>query len=137
MRTRFPLHEPLHELQQREPELTERDGLEIQAEVAAVLALPQLQPLFGPTSRAEVALAARLAAAGDAEMSGQADRIAVLPDEVWVADFKTGAPPAGDPPRAYVAQLALYAEALAALYPGRPVRTRLVHPRSRPRRGRW
>jgi ATP-dependent helicase/nuclease subunit A len=114
-------------LAQREADLPAQEQVAILAEVAAVLELPALAPLFGPGSRAEVALSARLAVGEGVEMSGQADRVAVLADEVWVADFKTGRPPAGEPPAAYVGQLALYAEALAALYPGRKLRTLLVY----------
>ena len=44
-----------------------------------------------------------------------------------IADFKTGAPrPLEQAPQAYLAQLALYAKAVARLWPGRAVRTLLV-----------
>jgi ATP-dependent helicase/nuclease subunit A len=103
-----------------------READAIFAEVEAVLDDPRLAPLFAAGSRAEVAIAG---AAGehDFEISGQVDRIAVRPDEVLIADFKTGAAPAGRPPRAYVTQLALYGRALANLYPGRRIRALLVY----------
>jgi ATP-dependent helicase/nuclease subunit A len=53
----------------------------------------------------------------------------VLETEVLVADFKTTARPprpGQPPPRAHVAQLALYRTLLAAIYPGKRIRTFLV-----------
>ena len=41
--------------------------------------------------------------------------------EIWLADFKTGAP-AARLPQAYLAQLALYRAAVQELYPGKAVR---------------
>ena len=62
-------------------------------------------------------------------MSGVVDRMAVLPDEVWVADFKTNrAAPAdvADTPVRYLRQLAAYRAVLRGIYPDRPVRCALV-----------
>jgi ATP-dependent helicase/nuclease subunit A len=94
----------------------------------AVLALPALAPLFTPGSRAEVAIAgAAPRGSGPAlPFVGRIDRVAVAADAVTLADYKSGARPPGANPRAYVAQLALYRAALAALYPDRPVRAFLV-----------
>ena len=53
-------------------------------------------------------------------MSGQIDRLAVLEDEVLVADFKTTARPPREgepPPQSYVTQLALYRRLLQEIYP--------------------
>ena len=55
------------------------------------------------------------------EIAGRIDRLAEVGAEVWIADFKTGAPP-HDTPSAYVTQLALYRAAVSDLYPGRAVR---------------
>jgi ATP-dependent helicase/nuclease subunit A len=94
----------------------------------AVLALPALAPLFAEGSRAEVAIAG--AAARDAAPAlpfvGRIDRLAIAADAVYLADYKTGARPPGANPRAYVAQLALYRAALAALYPDKPIRAFLI-----------
>ena len=60
-------------------------------------------------------------------MVGQVDRLAITPDEILIADFKTGARPGGDAvPEAYRAQLALYAALLAQVHPERPVRAFVV-----------
>jgi len=88
-----------------------------------------LAGLFGPGSRAEVAIAAEFPRAGapPASFAGRIDRLAHLADHVAIADFKSGAPTAGAPPPAdYVAQLALYRAALTPLYPDRPIRAFLV-----------
>ena len=55
-------------------------------EVLAVLRHPELAPLFGPASRAEVPLTGLV---GGAVVGGLVDRLAVLPDRVLVADYKT------------------------------------------------
>ncbi|MDB5590404.1 PD-(D/E)XK nuclease family protein, partial [Enterovirga sp.] len=92
-----------------------------------VMAEPRLAGLFGPGSRGEVAIAGRVGPpGGERAVAGQIDRMAVTPSEVLLADFKTGAPPPGGVPGAYLAQLALYRELLAAIHPDRPVRTLLV-----------
>ena len=56
------------------------------------MAHPDLAPLFGPDSRAEVPLTGVI---GDAVVGGLVDRLVVLPDRVLIADFKTNRPPAG------------------------------------------
>jgi ATP-dependent helicase/nuclease subunit A len=94
--------------------------------VGAVLSAPALAALFGPGSRAEVAIVGRL---GEVVVSGQIDRLVVTPDEVLVVDFKTGrAPPASVDavPVAYLRQMALYRALLGAIHPGRRVRAALV-----------
>ena len=88
-----------------------------------------LAPLFGPGSQAEVALAARVVLPdGRAiDLNGQVDRIAVTPDAVLIADYKSGAPrEEAATPASYVTQLALYRLAVAPLYPNRPIRAFLV-----------
>ncbi|HEX4766899.1 MAG TPA: double-strand break repair helicase AddA [Lichenihabitans sp.] len=96
-------------------------------EVLGVIGDPTLAALFGPGSRAEVAVAATVTIApGHAvEVAGQIDRIAVEADAVHIADFKTGRP-AEVPTPQHRLQLALYRSAVAPLYPGRPVRAYLV-----------
>ena len=94
----------------------------------AVLALPALAPLFAAGSRAEVAIAGAAPRDGGPALPfvGRIDRLAVAADAVYLADYKTGARPPGANPPAYVAQLALYRAALAALYPDRPIRAFLI-----------
>lgn len=110
-------------LRAQAPGLSEADAKALVAEVEAALADPASAPLFAKSSRAEAAIAARIERPGEPalDIAGRIDRIAEVGGEVWIADFKTGAPPAS-PPQAYVAQLALYRAAAGLLYPGRAVR---------------
>jgi ATP-dependent helicase/nuclease subunit A len=86
----------------------------------ALIEAPALAPLFGAGSRAEVPFAATLAGA---LVEGRIDRLAVVGDEVWLADFKTG----GAVVRAeYRRQLALYRAAAGAMFPGRKIRAFLL-----------
>ena len=64
-------------------------------------------------------------------MSGQVDRLVVTPEEVLIADYKSGPAPRNlDEAKArhmdYIGQLAYYRAVLMKLYPGRPVRAALV-----------
>jgi ATP-dependent helicase/nuclease subunit A len=114
----------------RAPRLPGEDRLRIVRNALGVIEHPTLAALFGPQSRAEVAIAGRLCVEGDERpVSGQIDRLAVLDAEILVADFKSDARvPAsgGAPPRPYVAQLAMYCRLLREIYPGRRVRPFLV-----------
>ena len=102
------------------------------AQVLATMALPALAPLFTERARAEVAVIGTLTRADGTplEVRGAIDRLAVTPDAVLVADFKTGRPDfeADDAavPERYRDQLALYRQVLAPLWPDRPVRMLLV-----------
>ena len=105
-----------------------------EAVAQAVLTLiedPQLAALFGPGSRAEAPLAGRLRRSDGSAVpvSGQIDRLAVTPDAVFIADYKTTARPPKGPeaiPESHVAQLAVYRALVGPLYPGRPVRCLVV-----------
>ncbi len=99
-------------------------------EALGVLADPSLAPLFGPGSRAEQPL---VGVVNGVVVSGVADRVAVLPGEVLVADYKTDRDPparAEDTPALYLGQLAAYQALLAAAFPDRPVRCLLVWTRA-------
>ena len=99
---------------------------EVAAQVLAVLGHPALAELFGPAGRAEQPLTGLV---GGQVITGVVDRLAVLPDRVLVADFKTGrAAPAdvSDTPTRYLRQLAAYRAVLLALFPDRAVRCALV-----------
>jgi ATP-dependent helicase/nuclease subunit A len=99
-------------------------------ETLAVLAHPDLAPLFGPGSRAEQPL---VGAIGGTVVSGVADRVAVLPGAVLVADYKTDRDPPDRPedtPALYLGQLAAYQAVLEAAFPDRPVRCFLVWTRA-------
>lgn len=90
-------------------------------EALAVRGLPEAAWLFGQTSRAEVALQGHVVLPDGQVpfLRGQIDRLAVLPDRVVLADFKTGRPPGAgeDVPAAYAMQLAAYRALLQPLYP--------------------
>jgi ATP-dependent helicase/nuclease subunit A len=105
----------------------------IVADALAVIERPELQPLFGPGSLAEVPIAGRLTINGEeVPVSGQIDRLAVTDEAVHVADFKTTQWPPADldaVPRDHLAQLAVYAGLLRTLYPDRPLRAFLVYTR--------
>jgi ATP-dependent helicase/nuclease subunit A len=95
-------------------------------EVLAVLDHPLLAPLFGPHGRAEVPLAGVVAGS---VVGGLVDRLAVLPDRVLLADYKTNrAAPArpDDVPVLYLRQMAAYRAVLRGALPGRPVLCALV-----------
>ena len=96
------------------------------AQALAVIGDPALAPLFGPESRAEVAVTAsvRLPSGRLVDVTGQVDRIGVAPDAVHIADFKTGVP--GEVTPKQVLQLALYRAAVEPLYPDQRLRTHLV-----------
>jgi ATP-dependent helicase/nuclease subunit A len=113
---------------------SEFSEIEREAMVAQVLGLvndPRFAPLAGGGSRAEVPIVGRIARPGRPPLlvSGQVDRLAVTPDTVVIADYKTNRPAPrrlAEVPDAYVAQLALYRAVLARLYPGRALRALLV-----------
>ena len=95
-------------------------------QVMSVLDHPGLAPLFGPEGRAEVPLTGLV---GGAVVGGLVDRLAVLPDRVLVADYKTNrTPPARveDVPVLYLRQMAAYRDVLRGALPGRVVVCALV-----------
>jgi ATP-dependent helicase/nuclease subunit A len=98
------------------------------AQVLAVLDAPRFGPLFAPGSHGEVSIVGRIGTAGGATrtVNGQVDRLAVTPEAVLIADFKTYRPAPRIVPPGYVTQLALYRAVLATLYPGRTVRAALL-----------
>lgn len=90
-------------------------------EALALIDDPRLAGLFGPGSRAEQALAGRV---GELVIAGQVDRLAITPELVIVADFKTGRRPPerlDQVPVAYLRQMAAYRALLRAIHPGRQV----------------
>jgi len=102
-------------------------------ETLMILNDPAFAPLFGPSSRAEVPIVAQLpnpAGKGQAlKLNGQIDRLVETPDCVMIVDYKTNRPPPTDlsqVPSAYLMQLAAYKLALAAIYPGKPIRAALL-----------
>ena len=106
--------------------LSQADAADLAAETMAILAHPGLVELFGPESRAEVPLSGVI---GEQVVGGLVDRLAVLPDRVLVADFKTNrrAPArAEDTPVMYLRQMAAYRAVLRQVFPDRPVHCWLI-----------
>jgi len=112
------------------PDDSEREA--IIAQVMGVLADPSFASLFAPGTRAEAPITGRLARTEGPPLriSGLVDRLAVTPDTVLIADFKTDRSPperAEDVPDSYVTQLALYRAVLGRLYTDRKVRVALIY----------
>ena len=110
----------------RERDISEAQRDEMIAAALRVLEDDRFLPVFGPGSRAEVAIAGEF---GGVPVSGRIDRLVVTPDRVLVVDYKTNRPAperAEDADPAYVLQLAVYASVLGRLYPDRPVEAALV-----------
>ena len=114
----------------RERDLSPAQRREMAAAALSVLADPAFAEVFGPGSRAEVAVAG--AAPGFPEgfkVSARVDRLVVTGDRVLVVDFKTNRPAPGrienaDP--GHIRQMALYAAVLAEVFPGRRIEAALV-----------
>ena len=99
---------------------------QICASVLKILHDPALAKLFGPEAVAEIPLAGVIAGR---EISGEADRILISPEEILVADYKTDKNPPADPaliPEKYLFQLAAYRAVLRQIYPDRAVRCVLI-----------
>lgn len=102
-------------------------------ETLAVLSAKDFAALFGPNSRAEVAISAiipRPRGSGPAlRLSGQIDRLCVTDQSVLIVDYKTNRPPPLEVSKvadAYLYQLAAYILALGEIYPEKPVRAALL-----------
>lgn len=97
----------------------ERD--EMLAGALAVLEEPAFAHVFAPGALAEVPLAATVEGQ---VIAGTADRLLVEPGRITVVDFKTARrPPSSlaEMPESTLRQMAAYAAALEAIYPGREI----------------
>ncbi|NTS32747.1 double-strand break repair helicase AddA [Phyllobacterium sp. BT25] len=98
--------------------------------VFAILDDAKFAAVFAEGSLAEVAVMGTLHLRGkDHAVSGVVDRLAVVGDRVVIIDYKTNRPAPqmlAKVPETYVAQLALYRELLAPLYPGKTIETALL-----------
>jgi ATP-dependent helicase/nuclease subunit A len=111
----------------RERDLTDAQRAEMAGAALAVLNDGQFAAVFGPGSRAEVAVAGLAPRVGP--ISGRVDRLLVEESRVLVVDFKTNRPaPARiqDADPAYIAQMAVYVAVLKTIFPDRPVEAALV-----------
>ena len=114
----------------REPDLSDDQRAEMAGAALSVLDDRRFAEVFGPGSRAEVAIAGTAATLPPGlKISGRIDRLVVLPDRVLVADFKTNRPSPDrieDADPAYLRQMALYAAVLDEVFPGRRIEAALV-----------
>jgi ATP-dependent helicase/nuclease subunit A len=114
----------------RERDLTAAQRGEMATAALSVLQDPRFAELFGPGSRAEVAIAGSAAALPPGlKVSGRIDRLVVLPGRVLVADFKTNRPSPDrveDADPAYLRQMALYAAVLAEIFPDHAIEAAIV-----------
>ncbi len=107
-------------------DLAPAEAASLVREALAVLATPRLAALFGPGSVAEQPLTGVV---GSLVVSGRVDRMAVLADQVLVADFKTGHDAPADveaTPVPYLRQMAAYRAVLRLIWDARPVVCALV-----------
>jgi ATP-dependent helicase/nuclease subunit A len=114
----------------REPGLTADQRGEMITAAFGVLDDARFAAVFGPGSRAEVAVAGRAAALpANMAVGGRLDRLVVEPNRVLVVDFKTNRPAPesiDDTDPAYIAQMAAYQAVLAEAFPGRTIEAALV-----------
>ena len=114
----------------RDSDLTDGQRAEMAQAALSVLADPRFAEVFGPGSRAEVAIAGSASRLPEGlKISGRIDRLVILPDRVLVADFKTNRPSPErieDADPAYLRQMAIYAAVLAEIFPTRRVEAALI-----------
>lgn len=114
----------------KEPGLSAGQRAEMAAAAFGVLDDPQFAEVFGPGSRAEVAIAGGSTALPKGlAVSGRVDRLVVTQDRVLVVDYKTNRPAPGsieEADDAYRVQMAVYAAVLREVFPGRQVEAALV-----------
>ena len=98
-------------------------------QVQKIMAEPELAPLFAEDALAEVPIGGQV---GAQTVSGIIDRLAIHPDAIFFADFKTGQVPESTDaiPKHYLAQMGLYHRLLAEIYPERAVRACLIYTES-------
>jgi len=100
------------------------------AKAIAILTRPELAPLFGPGSRAEVPFLVDAMREGEAvRLSGRIDRLVVDETRLLVVDYKSDAvvPDRAEAvPGRYLTQLGLYALVAGQLFPGRAVEAAIL-----------
>ena len=114
----------------KETDLDDAQRAEMIEAAFSVLNDDRFAPVFGPGSRAEVALTGTAPELPKGvKINGQIDRLVITPDRVVVVDYKTNRPAPDlleDVDPAYLTQLAVYSAVLRQLYPDRVVEAALV-----------
>ena len=99
---------------------------QIVAETLAVVENPDFAHLFGPGSRAEVAISGVV---GDEVISGQIDRLFIGESEIWLVDYKSQRPvpqTADGIAAMYLRQMACYKAVTALIYPEKSISCTLL-----------
>ncbi|KAF0137903.1 MAG: UvrD/REP helicase [Xanthobacteraceae bacterium] len=99
-------------------------------QVRAILAHPDLAPLFAPDTLAEVAVTAPWQ---DCILTGSIDRLVITPDRVLIVDYKSNAliPDQADAiPEGILRQLGAYAHMVGQVYPDHRVETAILWTRA-------
>tara|TARA_R110002126_G_scaffold123209_1_gene265139 strand:+ start:5551 stop:9099 length:3549 start_codon:yes stop_codon:yes gene_type:complete len=113
-----------------QPDLDDTNRSIIVEETLGILDHPDFAALFGPGSRAEVALTGTAPGLPPGTtVRGQVDRLVVTDHEVLIVDYKTNRPPpvdVGGVARVYLGQMAAYRALLRSLHPGKTVRCALL-----------
>lgn len=107
-------------------DLPHKEQERICKEVLNLIENPQFAPLFSAASKAEVPVMGEV---DGRIISGQIDRLVVLPDKVMIVDFKTNRPAAATPdqvPESYIRQLAAYRSLVERIYPNRDVESYIL-----------
>ena len=113
-------------LQNQAADLSPDEKEKIITEVMSLIHNPTFAPLFSENSLAEVSL---MGQADDQIISGQIDRLIVLPNKVMIIDYKTNRPAAqtlSDVPEAYRKQMQAYKKLIAHIYPDKKVETYIL-----------
>ena len=116
-------------LDRRAPAFSVAQKKELIDEALAVLALPQAEEIFGSDALTELWINADIVLPNGkpAIVQGQVDRMILRPDTLHIIDYKSGfAPQPSLVPQAYLAQLALYREALKTLVEKRIIKCYLL-----------
>ena len=114
-------------LKRQAADLPEAAREEIAGAALAVISDPRWAELFAPDALAEVPVAALV---GAQAIAGSIDRLVITPDRIRLVDFKTARRPARrleDVPVAILRQMAAYAAALEAAYPGRALEVAILY----------
>ena len=113
-----------------QPDIAAADRAQIVTETLGILDHPEFAPLFGPDSRAEVALVGHAPGLpANTIIRGQVDRLVVTEGEVLIIDYKTNRPPPSElaaVAKVYLGQMATYRALLRAVHPGKSVRCALL-----------
>lgn len=124
------IHKMLQFLPSLPPEQRERylqqncpDGIDLPENLLKIFDHPDLKKLFGPESLAEVPV---MGMSNGKMLSGQIDRLVVLPDEVKIIDFKTNRFVHKDSADAYKNQLNAYKDLLKTIFPDKMIKSYIL-----------